>query len=120
MSSATSATSCSRLDGFVADLIVAIDSFAASMGPPGSASAMARPATNGARTIRVHSSSEKSFLVVTTCPFVRGRWLACASVGSHPHLSLHGRAGPCHGLDMPMSECQQLNERFGDVETHRA
>jgi hypothetical protein len=55
----------------VADLTVAIDSFAASIGPPGSAREMARPATNGARTIRLHSSTEKSLLVVTAGPFVR-------------------------------------------------
>jgi hypothetical protein len=50
----------SRLEGFVADFTVAIDSFAASIGPLGSAREMARPATKGARTIRLHSSSEKS------------------------------------------------------------
>jgi hypothetical protein len=71
MSRTTSVTSCSRLEGFVADLTVAIDSFAASIGPLGSAREMARPATNGARTIRLHSSSEKSLLVVTAGPFVR-------------------------------------------------
>ena len=67
-----SVTSCSRLEGFVADFTVAIDSFAASIGPLGSAREMARPATNGARTIRRHCSSEKSFLVVTVGPFVGG------------------------------------------------
>src|SRR4051794_32379444 len=35
------------------------------MGPPGSASVIARPATNGARTTRGHSASLKSLLVVT-------------------------------------------------------
>ena len=64
-SSATSASSCSRLGGLVADFIVAIVSLAASIGPPGSASEIASPATNGARTIRVQSASEKSLLVVT-------------------------------------------------------
>ena len=54
----------------MADLIVAIDSFAASMGPPGSASEIAIPATIGARTIRAHSSSVKSSLIVKACPSV--------------------------------------------------
>src|SRR6478735_5228221 len=70
MSSATSLSSCSRDGGFVADLIEAIDSLAASIGPPGSASVIAMPATNGARTTRTHSSSEKSALVVMWFPFV--------------------------------------------------
>src|SRR5690349_3970510 len=68
-SRATSARSCSRLGGLVADRIVAIVSFAASIGPPGSASEIARPATNGARTIRAQSSSEKSLFVVTPHTF---------------------------------------------------
>src|SRR6187401_3463097 len=78
MSRATSVTSSSRLEGFVADLTVAIDSFAASIGPLGSAREMARPATNGARTIRLHSSSEKSLLVVMAGPFrpEAGGWAA--------------------------------------------
>src|ERR671918_897595 len=71
MSRASSATNCSRLAGFVAALSVAIVSFAVSMGPPGSAREIARPATNGARTIRSQSSSEKSLLVVTARPFIR-------------------------------------------------
>ena len=43
-------------------------SFVASMGPPGSASEIAMPATNGARTTRDHSSSVKSLFVVTVGP----------------------------------------------------
>ena len=39
-------------------------SFVASIGPPGSASEIAMPATNGARTTRDHSSSVKSLFVV--------------------------------------------------------
>src|SRR5262245_16934070 len=66
MSSATSATSCSRLGGLVADLIVARDSFVTSMGPPGSAREIAMPATKGARRTLAHSSSVKSLLAVTT------------------------------------------------------
>ena len=50
---------------------VAIVSLVASMGPPGSASEIAMPATIGARSTRVHSSSVKSVLVVTVMdPFV--------------------------------------------------
>ena len=48
--------------------IVAIDSLAASMGPPGSASEIASPATIGARTTRDHSSSVNALFVVTACP----------------------------------------------------
>ena len=68
MSSATSESSCSRDGGFVAFFSVAIDSLAVSIGPPGSASEMARPATSGARRTRVHSSSVKSVFVVTRRP----------------------------------------------------
>ena len=57
-SSATSASSCSRLGGLVALFIVAIDSLVASIGPPGSASEIARPATIGARTTRATLLSE--------------------------------------------------------------
>src|SRR4051794_13966816 len=105
MSSAPSAPSCSRRDGLVADLIIAIASLAASIGPPGSASAIASPATNGARTIRVHSSSEKSFLVVMACPFVRSPWVgvrAPAEVAPRrsvstvaPSLATDPAAPPC-------------------------
>jgi hypothetical protein len=59
-----SASNGSRLGGLVADLRAAIDSFAVSNGPPGSARVIARPATNGARAMRDHSSSEKSLFVV--------------------------------------------------------
>src|SRR6187455_2489376 len=47
----------------------AIDSLSASIGPPGSASEIARPATSGARPSRVHSSSVKSALVVMSGPY---------------------------------------------------
>ena len=73
ISSATSASSCSRLGGLVADLSVAIVSLAASIGPPGSASEIAMPAMNGARTIRVHSSSVKSSFVVHVMCLPLGR-----------------------------------------------
>jgi hypothetical protein len=43
---------------------VAAVSLTASIGPPGSASEIAMPATNGARLRRVHSSSVKSAFVV--------------------------------------------------------
>jgi hypothetical protein len=65
ISRAISVSSCSRLGGLVADLIVAIDSFVTSMGPPGSAREIAIPATNGARRTLIHSSSVKSLLAVT-------------------------------------------------------
>jgi hypothetical protein len=64
---------------------------------------IARPATNGARTIRLHSSSVKSLLVVTAGPFVRklGGWAArgrpralCqppASRRTLPRSAWHGR-----------------------------
>ena len=58
-------TAAPGLGGFVAALIDAIDSLAASIGPPGSASVMAIPATNGALTTRTQSSSGKSAFVVT-------------------------------------------------------
>ena len=48
--------------------IVAIDSLAASMGPPGSANEIANPATMGARTMRDHSSSVKALFDVTALP----------------------------------------------------
>src|SRR6188472_4463948 len=67
ISSATSVSSCSRLGGLVADFRVAIVSLAASIGPPGSASEIARPATKGPRTILVHSSSVKVSFVVMWC-----------------------------------------------------
>ena len=74
------------------------------MGPPGSASEIASPATNGARTIRAHSSSEKSLFVVigppghhvvaTTAPPDRGqashRWTGRLG---RPHPPLVIRAG---------------------------
>ena len=44
--------------------IAALDSLSASIGPPGSASVIAIPATRGARPSRAHSSSVKSALVV--------------------------------------------------------
>jgi hypothetical protein len=44
--------------------IAAVDSFSASIGPPGSASEIALPATSGDRPSRVHSSSVKSSRVV--------------------------------------------------------
>ena len=54
----------------------AIVSLVASIGPPGSASEIAMPATIGARMTRVHSSSVKSFLVVTYASFRRRQcWL---------------------------------------------
>ena len=59
---------------------VAIVSLVASIGPPGSASEIAIPATNGARTIRRHSSSVKSLFVVTTS-------FPPASRGHHEHRS---------------------------------
>ena len=49
----------------MAVLSAAIDSFTASIGPPGSASEIAIPATIGERSRRAHSSSVKSALVVT-------------------------------------------------------
>ena len=64
MSKAISASSCSRLGGFVADFSDALVSLASSIGPPGSAREIAIPATNGARRTRTHSSSVKSLLVV--------------------------------------------------------
>jgi hypothetical protein len=48
--------------------MVAIDSLAISIGPPGSANEIAIPATNGARRTRTHSSSVKSLFVVMTHP----------------------------------------------------
>src|SRR3954447_12095198 len=66
--------------------MVAIVSLAASIGPPGSANEIARPATNGARTTRVHSSSGKSLFVVTGALF-----LADAVVDSLHPSGLH-----CH------------------------
>ena len=57
---ATAANSSSWLGGRVADRNDATDSLATSIGPPGSASEIATPATSGARRIRVHSWSVKS------------------------------------------------------------
>src|SRR5215213_11711593 len=65
-SNAISASSCSRVGGLVADFKDAEDSLASSIGPPGSAREIAIPATNGARRIRIHSSSVKSLFVVMT------------------------------------------------------
>src|SRR3954453_12829207 len=70
-SRAISLRSCSRLGGFVADLTVAIVSRPISNGPPGSASEMAIPPTNGARRILIHSSSGNASFVVTVPPLVR-------------------------------------------------
>jgi hypothetical protein len=44
-------------------LIAALVSLTASIGPPGSASEIAMPATSGARPRRAHSSSVKSVFV---------------------------------------------------------
>src|SRR5688500_3087540 len=68
MSRATSVSSCSRLGGVWALFNAAMVSFVASMGPPGSASEIAIPATKGARTTRDHSSSVKSLFVVIVVP----------------------------------------------------
>src|SRR3954447_9304565 len=68
MSSDTSARSCSWLAGFVALSRVAMVSLVVSPAPPGSAKDTAIPATNGARTMRAHSSSVKSLFVVTAVP----------------------------------------------------
>src|SRR3954452_12767507 len=46
-------------------------SFASSIGPPGSDSEIAMPATNGARLTRVHSSVVKSALSVIHGPLAR-------------------------------------------------
>ena len=64
--------------------IAAIDSLAASMGPPGSATEIASPATMGARTMRDHSSSVKALFVVTAGPFCHGQNLA----HGHPNADL--------------------------------
>src|SRR4051812_8320659 len=69
-SRAISLRSCSRLGGLVADLTVAIVSRPISNGPPGSASEMAIPATNGARRILIHSSSGNASFVVTVAPLL--------------------------------------------------
>src|SRR6266540_1946184 len=63
-SNATDVSSSSWLGGSVADRRDAIVSLVSSIGPPGSAIEIAKPATNGARRIRIHSSSVKSFLDV--------------------------------------------------------
>ena len=57
MSCDTSMSSCSRDGGVEACFKVAIVSWDNSIGPPGSASEIAIPATNGARRRRFHSSS---------------------------------------------------------------
>ena len=103
-SRATSASSCSRLGGLVAVFSVAIVSLVASIGPPGSASEIAIPATNGARTIRRHSSSVKSLFVVTTSfpPDSRGerehrsqsRPCAGRAATTSPHRGESGRVAP--------------------------
>jgi NADPH:quinone reductase-like Zn-dependent oxidoreductase len=71
-SKATAASSSSWLGGRVADRKVAVVSLATSIGPPGSASEIATPATNGARRIRVHSWSVKSCLDVMATSWERG------------------------------------------------
>jgi hypothetical protein len=63
-SRAIDASSSSWLGGRVADRSDAMVSLATSIGPPGSASEIATPATSGARRIQVHSSSVKSCLDV--------------------------------------------------------
>ncbi len=49
--------SSSSLGGVARDLIAAIDSLVSSIGPPGSASEIANPATSGERLSASHSSS---------------------------------------------------------------
>src|SRR5215203_7389205 len=90
ISRATSVSSCSRLGGLVADLTVAIVSLAISIGPPGSASEIAIPATSGARRTRTHSSSLKSLLVVTTLSSSVGSIIPPARRGSGES----GQVGP--------------------------
>ena len=79
----------------MADFTVAIDSFAASIGPLGSAREMARPATNGARTIR-STPPQRSHSWSSGRSFVGGwRWRPRPS--ARPRGSLPRRAGHCHG-----------------------
>ena len=82
----------------MAVLISAMDSLALSIGPPGSASEIASPATNGARTTRVHSSSGKSCLVVTTTPISLAASLVLRiglTIG--PATLAPAEAGTCRG-----------------------
>ncbi len=66
--------------------IAAIVSLAASIGPPGSAKVIASPAIIGALTMRVHSSSSKSILVVTAGP--SGRLADTATLAQTPTVGL--------------------------------
>src|ERR1700761_8716204 len=98
MSRATSVSSCSRLGGFVALRSVAMVSFVASIGPPGSASEIAMPATNGARTIRAHSSSVKSLFVVTPSSSRLAMGTYVARLDLHGVRPVHHAAGHGAGL----------------------
>src|SRR4051794_21942727 len=108
MSRAISVNSCSRVGGFVAALMEAIDSLAASIGPPGSASVIAIPATKGARTTRTQSSSEKSAFVVmvvslqvtTSSP---GRFRGC----NHSHVPTRDRG--TNPRSVPAARCLDVD-----------
>jgi hypothetical protein len=70
MSRATAASSSCWLGGTVAARSVAIPSLEISIGPPGSAIVIAKPATIGARRTRSHSSSVKDAFDVIRSPFL--------------------------------------------------